>query len=303
MQGRCIQALLTMTLLVLLSNCQNADVVLTTPPHIGTPTRTAQLPAFSHIYVIVMENKEVDKIIGNGDAPYINGLAARYGFASEYYGIAHPSQPNYLAMISGWTYNITDDSPHNIDMPNLADQLDAHGKTWRVYEQNVPNGCFTDRSSQGGADGPGEYARKHNPFISFTSISGNPSRCGNITDFSAFDPAAADFEFIVPNQTDDMHDGSIAQGDAALQALVPRILNSAAFQQDGLLIVTWDEGNSNLNGGGHVPTLVVSPRTPAGAVSSERSNHYTLLRTIEDAWGLGCLGDSCAANNLAAFFR
>jgi phosphatidylinositol-3-phosphatase len=251
----------------------------------------------------VLENKEVDDIVGNANAPYINSLLAAHGSADAYFGIRHPSQPNYLALVSGDTQGVTDDDPHDVNAPNLADQLEAAGKTWRVFAQNVPAGCFTGASASGGPDGKGTYARKHEPFISFTSISGNAARCANITDFSHFDPAAADFELIVPNQTNSMHDGTVAQGDAFLRDFVPRILDSPAYQQDGLLVITWDEGSSDAEGGGQVPTLVISPRTPAGTTVETPFNHYALLRTIEDAWGLGCLANACDAPNMAAFFR
>jgi acid phosphatase len=251
----------------------------------------------------VLENKEVDDIVGNADAPYINSLLAAHGSADAYYGVTHPSQPNYLALVSGDTQDVTDNDPHDLTAPNLADQLEAAGKTWRVYAQNVPTGCFTGASASGGPDGKGTYARKHEPFISFSSISGNPARCANITDFSHFDPAAADFELIVPNLTDSMHDGTVAQGDAFLRDFTPRILHSPAYQQNGLLVITWDEGSSDKQGGGQVPTLVISPRTPAGTRVETPFNHYAQLGAIEDAWGLGCLAHACDAPNLAAFFR
>jgi hypothetical protein len=95
----------------------------------------------------------------------------------------------------------------------------------------------------------------------------------------------------------------VAQGDAFLSNFVPQILDSAAYQQNGLLIITWDEGSSKTGGGGQVSTLVISPRTPAGTVVDTPFNHYALLRTIEDAWGLGCLANACDAPNMGAFFR
>ena len=138
------------------------------------------------------------------------------------------------------------------------------------------------------ADGPGatgEYVRKHNPAISYTSISGNPTRCANITRLAGFDPAAADFEFIVPNQINDMHSSSVAAGDAFLKAFVPPITDSPAFA-DSVLFITWDEGATSLKGGGHIATIVVSPGMTPGSRFDEPANHYSMLRTIELAWGL-----------------
>ncbi len=142
----------------------------------------------------------------------------------ELRGVAHPSEPNYLALFSGSTQGIADDANHDFAGHNLADQLEARGKTWRVFAQNVPLDCFTGATASGGEDGAGTYARKHEPAISFTDISTSPSRCGNITDFTHFDPAAADFEFIAPNLCNDMHDCSVCDGRGLpAAAFVPTI--------------------------------------------------------------------------------
>ena len=269
-------------------------------PRVGEPaTGTSGVPAFAHVHLIVMENHGLSGILGNGAAPYLNSLIARYGLATDYRAVAHPSEPNYLALFSGSTQGVTDDGVHNIAAGNLADQLDAAGRTWRVFAQNVPPGCFQGYSASGGPDGPGTYARKHEPAISFTSISGNAARCANITDFAHFDPASADYELIIPNMCNDMHDCGVAQGDRFLAGFVPRILDSAAWQRGGVLFITWDEGS----GSEPVATLVIAPGVPAGFRSSVPHDHYSLLRTIEDAWGLPCLAHACSANAMAEFFR
>jgi acid phosphatase len=268
----------------------------------ASPATTGGVPDFSHVYIIILENKELNAVVGSPDAPYLNQLVARYGLATQYHGLTHPSQPNYIALISGATQGVTDDSVHDLDAPNLADQLEAHGKTWRVFAQNGPTDCSTAASATDGPDGAGTYVRRHNPFISFTSISHNPARCANITDFTHFDPNAADFEFIVPNLINDMHDGTVAQGDAFLQGFVPKIIDSPAFQ-NSVLFITWDEGTTNVGGGGNIPTLVITPSMPAGFTSDAPFDHYSLLRTIEDAWGLGCLGAACDAPNMGVFFH
>lgn len=214
------------------------------PSPSATPAATSMPagPTFSHVYLIVMENKGYGSIVGNSNAPYINSLIADYGLATNYSGVAHPSEPNYLALFSGSTQGIADDAHHDFAGQNLTDQLEARGKTWRVFAQNVPLDCFMGATANNGEDGTGTYARKHEPAISFTDISTSPSRCGNITDFTHFDPAAADFEFIAPNLCNDMHDCSVATGDAFLRDFVPTILNSPAWQQGGVLFITWDEG-------------------------------------------------------------
>jgi phosphatidylinositol-3-phosphatase len=223
--------------------------------------------------------------------------------ATNYAAVAHPSQPNYIALFSGSTQGVKDDNRHTVNAANLADQLDAKGKTWKIFEQNFPSACFTGMSASGGSDGDGKYLRRHDPAISFSNISESPGRCANIVDFSQFDPAAADYEMIVANSCNDMHDCPVSDGDSFLQQFVPRIVNSDAWKNGGVLFITWDEGTTNKGGGGQVPTLVISPQVPAGFKSSVAHSHYSLLRTIQDAWGLGCLAQTCSANNLGEFFH
>lgn len=270
----------------------------TSDPAIAAPA----VPRFRHIYVIVMENREYGTIVGNPSAPYINGLIARYGLATNYRAVAHPSQPNYIALFSGSTQGVKDNGVHRLSRANLVDQLAAHGITWRVFAQNVPLGCFTGATAHGGADGSGTYARKHEPAISFTSIARRPTRCARIRDFSHFSPSVADFELIVPNMCNSMHDCSTATGDAFLRGFIPKILKSPAMK-GSVLFLTWDEGTSNLGGGGRIATVVIGPTVKRGYRSAIAHTHYSLLRTIEKAWGLGCLNRACSANDLREFFR
>lgn len=250
-----------------------------------------------------MENKEYDDIVGSVNAPYINSLISKYGLATEYYATTHPSQPNYIALFSGSTQGITTNLSVDINAANVADQIESSGRTWKVFAQNVPLNCYTGSSAKDGPDGIGTYVRRHEPAISFLSISTNPTRCANITDFSHFDPASADYQFIVPNLCNDMHDCTIAEGDAFLQSFVPNILNSAAWQQGGVLFLLWEEGTTSAGGGGRIASIVVANNVAAGYQSSTRFTHYSLLRTIQDAWGLPCLVESCYSNNMAEFFR
>lgn len=260
---------------------------------------------FDHVYVIVLENASYSALVGNTGAPYLNGLIAKYALSTDYYGVAHPSQPNYLAMFSGSTQGITDDANHDVSATNLADQLEAAGKTWRVFAQDYPGNCFTGATKAGTGEGigaAGTYARKHNPAISFADISSDPTRCANITNLAAFDPAAASYELIVPNECNDMHSCPVAVADSFLSTFVPRIISSPAFA-NSVLFITTDEGEGNSNGGGQVATVVVSPLVKAGFKSPMRHDHYSLLRTIEDSWGLECLGQACSTNSMAEFFR
>jgi hypothetical protein len=286
------------------------------PTHKPKPTATAAatpspttspvpstVPNFAHIFVILMENEEATAIIGNSAAPYINSLANQYGLASNDTAVRHPSEPNYLALWSGSTKGVTDDGVYNFSTgTTLADQIEAAGRTWHVAAQNVPLGCYAGATASNGPDGTGTYARKHEPAISWTSVSGNPTRCANITDFSHFDPTAGSFWFIVPNLCNDMHDCSIATGDTFLKGFMPKILTSTAFA-NSVVFLTWDEGATATGGGGVVATIVISPFGKPAFVSSTSHSHYSLLHTIENAWGMPCLVNACSANDLREFFQ
>ena len=258
-------------------------------------------PAFGHVYLIVFENHGFDAVVNGSQMPYLKGLIKRGALATAYAAITHPSQPNYIALFSGDLHAITDDGNHNIDAPNLADQLDAHGRTWAVTAENVPEGCFPGATADGGPDGPGTYARKHEPAISFVSISRRPDRCARIQNLSSFDPGAADFQLIVPNLCHDAHDCSLAVADKWLADFAPRILESAAFQRDGVLFLTFDEAERR--GPNVVPLVAVGPSVRAGTTTAQPSNHYSLLRTIEDNWSLGCLAHACIAEPLRTLFQ
>jgi hypothetical protein len=281
----------------------------TEAPTTEAPTPTASLsatggiPAFRHIYVIVLENKEYSSVVGARAAPYLNSLVARYGLATRFYAETHPSEPNYIALTSGGLQGVATDGRYDLSVTSLFDQIEAAGGSWHVYAQGYPGGCYTGSLAAAVKDGPGlagQYVRKHNPAISYASISHDPTRCANITGLAGFDPAAADFEMIIPNQYNDMHStppqgSAIAAGDAFLRAFVPSILDSPAFA-GSVVFITFDEGSgSDPTAGGHIATIVLSPAMTPGFRSSVRYNHYSMLRTIEQAWGLPLLGEAAAA--------
>ena len=269
----------------------------------GNLTLPGQPKPITHVYLIVMENEGYNEIVGNAKAPFLNSLIPQYGLATQYNAITHPSQPNYLALFSGNTQGVKDDGRHDLSAPNLADQLEAKGKTWRVFAQNYPGNCFKGETASGGPDGEGTYLRKHNPAVSFANISGNAARCANITDFAHFDPGAANFVMIVPNACNDMHDCSIAEGDTFLSTLIPRLVASKAWQEGSLLFLVWDEGADANSESNQVPLFVLSTGIPAGFKLNNAYDHYSVLRTIEDLWGLGCLGEACNAKNIVESFR
>jgi phospholipase C len=251
--------------------------------------------------VVWMENEEASAITSS-TMPYLYGLSNQFGRATRMYGVSHPSLPNYLGFWSGSTQGVTDDGIHNFTAPTLASQVTAAGKQWRVYAQNVPGNCFAGSSASGGIDGPGvagTYVRKHEPAISFTAVQNSATECAKIQPLAAFNPVAFNVAFVAPNLCNDMHDCSLATGDAFLAAFLPQVFNSPDWAHT-LLIVTFDEGSSSANGGGNIFALVARPGL-SGLVSSTTHNHYGVLRTIENVLGLPCLANSCTAAPLTEF--
>jgi len=281
-----------------------APTATTAPTASPTAPPAGNLPNFDHVYIIIFENKEYSSVVGSSSAPYINSLIAKYGLSTNFTAERHPSEPNYIALTSGSTQGITDDGVYNLGVNNLFDQITASGRTWHAYQQGYPSACFTGSSSKAVVDGDGKsgaYVRKHNPAISYTSISGNSSKCANITSFANFDPAAANFEFITPNMINDMHDGTVADGDNFLKAFLPRITGSSAFN-NSLVLLTFDEGSTNVSGGGHIMTVAITPTMPAGYKDTCAYTHYSMLRSIEQAWSLPVLGNASSATTMTALF-
>src|SRR5205085_6690911 len=166
----------------------------------------SNLKNYQHVWVIMMENTGYDALIGNPNAPWINQAAATYGLATNYFGVIHPSQPNYIAITAGIT-GADSDNDETLDVPNLVDQLEANGKTWRDYQQSLSL-CNGDKLAH--ACGNQLYERKHNPFVSYLDVQTNPARMANVVDLSQLDSDlasgnVADYNFIAPDQCHDMH--------------------------------------------------------------------------------------------------
>jgi hypothetical protein len=266
----------------------------------ASPSPMPVVPDFAHVYVIILENKEYDRIVGSSAAPYMNSLIARYGLATNMFAERHPSEPNYIALTSGGLQGTDSDGTYNLHVDNVFDQVTASGRTWHVYAQGYPGNCYKTYIAGAVTDGPGaagEYVRKHNPAISYTSISGDATACANITHLAGFDPAAADLELIIPNQINDMHSSSVQAGDAFLKAFVPQILDSPAFA-GSVLFITFDEGDTSAHGGGHIATIVAGQGMTPGTKFTSFATHYSILRTIELAWGLPFLGEAASASTI-----
>ncbi|HEY4239890.1 MAG TPA: alkaline phosphatase family protein [Kofleriaceae bacterium] len=245
-----------------------------------------------------MENHSRDQIIGSKDAPYITQLAHSYTSADGYHdAFVHPSEPNYLFMAAGENFDILDDddpASHPIDATgHIADQLEEAGLTWKSYQEGMGDPC--------GLKSHGRYAAKHNPFVYFNNINGwdgtqmNPTaRCLNsVVDFSnlATDIAAGtvpNYAFITPDLDDDMHDGSIGDGDQWLAKVIPQIQASAAYQNGGVIFLLWDEGGG-YPAGDDPPFIVISEHAKKGFVSYEDYDQSNYLKTVEVMLGVANL--------------
>ncbi len=244
-----------------------------------------------------MENHSFDQIIGSSDAPYINQLAGQHGVAASFYAEAHPSLPNYIAMISGSTQGISDDndpSSHPLDVPSLFSLLPGGGS--RSLLESMPSNCARSDS--------GEYAVRHNPQAYYTNLGGDCARYN----VPLADPPdiSARFTFVTPNLIHDMHDGTVSDGDTWLSTFMPKIISSAEYAAGRTAVfVTWDEDNSILElGDNHIPTLVIAPSVPAGTRVTARLDHYAMLRATQEMLGVEpLLGAAATAADLRAPFN
>jgi phosphatidylinositol-3-phosphatase len=281
-----------------LAGCGGGASGTTQGPVQSTPSPPARThgghPA--HIAVILMENEEYGSIIGSSSTPYINSLAKRYALATAMYAIAHPSLPNYLALTGGSTFGIDSDCTDcTVGETSLVDQLDRARISWRAYIEDLPRSCFTGAGASG-------YAKKHDPFVYYTRVAGDPARCARVAGLHQLygDERARTlpaFIWITPNLCHDMHDCDPAVGDRFLAGLVPPLLR--ALGPHGLLILTWDEGSSDsgccrLASGGHIVTILAGAEARSGGRMGTPADHYSVLQTIEDLLGVPRLrGAAC----------
>ena len=258
------------------------------------------LPKPDHVVIVMEENHAPSQIVGSPDAPYINSLIAQGALFTDSHGVAHPSQPNYLALFSGSTQGITDDScPHTFSGPNLGSELSGAGQSFAGYSESMPRVGFTDCREGGVPIIDDLYARKHAPWVNFTNVpsSANQPWTNFPTDYSTLPTVS----FVIPNQNNDMHselnpfsDDLVPQGDAWLQNHLDGYVQWAKTH-NSLLIVQWDEDdNTSVN---QIPTIFVGPMVKPGQYG-ENINHYNVLRTLEDMYGLSPLGNSASAASI-----
>jgi hypothetical protein len=239
---------------------------------------------FDHAVIVIFENTNYADVIKQ---PFFKQLADGGASFSNFLALAHPSQGNYIALTSGSLNGVTGDGTYNLNVQNMADLLEAKGLTWKAYVENWPGNCSTVASK-------GEYARKHNPFISYVNIQNSPTRCANIVDATQFvtdlaKGTLADYAFYVPNLLDDAHDTNVAYADNWYSTTFGPVIANPSYMNRLALISTFDE--SGLSAKNQIYTSVYGP-TVNPKLYPDNVNTLSLLRMIEDNWSLGNFGKS-----------
>jgi hypothetical protein len=315
----------------MLQMCTLIAVTLTSALAILVPSANAAFPHYDHVFVLVDENHNYSQIVGNPNAPVINALGSDYGLATNYHGVADPSEPNYVAMLGGSSFGIADDEPyfwpgHTIAEPNVMSQLESAHLSWKGYFQGMPYAgyrgyCFPAKCN-GIPDSDTQYVAKHNGIPSFADMQ-TPANYAKQAPYQALasDLAsghAPNFSYIVPDECDDMHGAPpwcldsnepgtvednylVARGDAFVRQTVEAITASSVWAHGtNAIVVTFDEGEEATE---QIPSVVITNHGPRGLQDPNLYNHYSLLRSIEEAFGLGCLQESCAATPMTPLFE
>jgi phosphatidylinositol-3-phosphatase len=250
-----------------------------------------RVPRFSKVAVLFLENHGYRQIIGSRQAPFLNGLARRGALATRYYGVAHPSLPNYLAITTGSTGGVTSDSNSYVSSsPSLGGQLQAAGIGWKAYFEGLPSPGFEGRGFL-------DYTKHYNPFAYSEKLGDGPART-HVVGFGSLRHdlragALPRFSWIAPDLLHDGHSASVRASDRFVSRLVPRVIR--ALGPHGVLIVTWDEAQGVVGpGGGRVALIATGPGARHGVRVHTAANHYALLATLEAGLRLPALGQAAA---------
>jgi acid phosphatase len=256
------------------------------------PETAPALPRPDHTVVVIMENHAYSDVVGNRSAPYIASLRNAGATFTDSHAVAHPSQPNYLALFAGGTENLSDNScPHTFSSANLASGLLASAQTFLGYCESMPSNGYTGCDS-------GNYARRHNPWVNYANV----PRGANLT----FDAFPADYgelptvAYVVPDLCHDMHDCGVATGDAWLESKLDGYVQWS-LTHNSLFVLTFDEdaGNTPSN---HILTIFVGPMVQAGDYPA-RIDHYSVLRTLEDMYGVPATGGAVDAEPIIGVWK
>jgi hypothetical protein len=291
--------LLVAAIPLLLAAC---GTVPTRTPHEASAPIQAQMPHAPKIVLVILENKDADKVVENLNAlPFLKRLHDEGAYLSNYYGVAHPSQPNYVALVSGSVEGIDGDSPATLDRAHLGRQLDQNLKFWKVYAEGYPSGSCN--LSEKIPTGHGDYARKHVPFLSFTDIQKDTHSCSaHVTGFENFakdvnSSSLPSFSLVIPNLTNDAHNPQLIKSSSArlevadqwLEKNVGPVLDDAEFKRDVILIVTFDENDDYWPYFWHTGNKVFTVLWGGHVIHKQEStvyDHYDLHRSIEANFGL-----------------
>jgi phospholipase C len=296
---------------------------LTTTAMCGTKTTA---PAYKHVVVIMEENRSYASIYHSSYAPYINSVIKACGLATNYHNITHPSLPNYIAFTSGLPLSslrpfLPDCSPSSscevpANTPNIFSEVASKGG-WKSYEESMPSPCYKSNS--------GDYAPRHNPAVYYTGISaanckahdiplGTTSNSPLLKNFSKQSTAPA-FSFVTPNVMDDMHNGTVKEGDNWLKTWLPLITKTPVYESGNTVIfITWDEGEggtyipgencvTSTSSDCHVVTVVIAPSVKKGRTSNTFFTHYSILKTAELLLGVPRTGRATTANSMKSAFN
>ena len=291
------------------------EVALSTPSS-SHPCGTQSKPGtIKHVIWIVLENHSYSTILGSSQASYFNTLARECGVATNYHNITHPSLPNYIAATSGLSLSslhefLSDCSPSS-SCDTSTKSIFGQGETWKSYEESMPSTC--DHSNSG------NYAVRHNPAAYYTTLGGcssNDESYSHLASDLSHNQLPA-FSFVTPNLIDDMHNGTVADGNSWMSHNLPTILNSSEYKNGSTVVfITFDEGSdvgSYADGENcatntsdtscHLSTFVISPSTKAGARSGTLFNHYSLLGTTEQLLRLSKLGQAASSPTMVSAFN
>lgn len=285
---------LLLPLAFLLLDC----ATITSPIPRKEPVAAFPSPAIQHVIVVVLENKNAADALRQ---PFLSRLAGEGALLDAYYAVAHPSQPNYIAMISGSIDGVPGDGNVTLDRPHLGDTMTKAGVSWKSYAEGYPGGCSLVKRSD-------RYVRKHEPFLSFVDVQRNEQgMCDRIVDAASFADDVRTgrlprFSLYIPDLDHDAHDQPLRFADQWLrQTFVP--LMNEEFRRSTLLIVTFDEDDGHLRRPNRVYTVLWGAGVRPGAVSNDVYDHYDLLRTIEAIFGLPPLRTPGVARAISGIWR
>jgi acid phosphatase len=259
------------------------------------------LPPFAHAVIVVEENHDFDQA-DSAHMPYLHSLMAQYGYATQYYANTHPSIGNYFMLTAGQIITNSDSYSATITEDNIVRHLLAAGKTWKSYAEDLPSVGYTGQKSGG-------YARKHNPLSFFSDVVNDSAQLKRLVPFTQFATDLAgdtlpNYAFVVPNLCNDAHDCSLETADGWLQTNIAPLLASPSFQTAGLLVIVFDEADSdNTHGGGRIVWTAISPKAKRGFTSATLYQHQSTLRLMAEGLGLTSFpGAAANASNMAEFF-